>query len=142
MSQRPVVISAPLRTAIGTFGGSLKDTTAVELGALAVRAVLRHAKLDHAKVQTVVLGNVIQAGNKMNPARQAAIHGGLPVEVPAMTVNRVCGSGAQAIALAAQEIMLGLIDCALAGGMENMDRAPYLIGGGRWGYRTRRRADL
>ena len=135
MSQRPVVISAPLRTAIGTFGGSLKDTTAVELGALAVRAVLRHAKLDHAKVQTVVLGNVIQAGNKMNPARQAAIHGGLPVEVPAMTVNRVCGSGAQAIALAAQEIMLGLINCALAGGMENMDRAPYLIGGGRWGYR-------
>ena len=70
MSQRPVVISAPLRTAIGTFGGSLKDTTAVELGALAVRAVLRRAKLDHAKVQTVVLGNVIQAGNKMNPARR------------------------------------------------------------------------
>ena len=81
------------------------------------------------------MGNVIQAGNKMNPARQAAILGGLPVEVPAMTVNRVCGSGAQAIASAAQEIMLGMVDCAIAGGMENMDRAPYLMGGGRWGYR-------
>ncbi len=71
----------------------------------------------------------------MDPARQAAIHGGLPVEVPAMTVNRVCGSGAQAIASAAQEIMLGYINCALAGGMENMDRAPYLMGSARWGYR-------
>ena len=81
------------------------------------------------------MGNVIQAGNKMNPARQAAIDGGVPVEVPAMTVNRVCGSGAQAIATAAQEIMLGFIDSAVAGGMENMDRAPYLMSGGRWGYR-------
>jgi acetyl-CoA C-acetyltransferase len=81
------------------------------------------------------MGNVIQAGNKMNPARQAAIHGGLPVDVPAMTVNRVCGSGAQAIASAAQEVMLGFIDSAVAGGMENMDRAPYLMTSGRWGYR-------
>jgi acetyl-CoA C-acetyltransferase len=81
------------------------------------------------------MGNVIQAGNKMNAARQAAIDGGLPVEVPALTVNRVCGSGAQAIVSAAQEIMLGFIDCAIAGGMENMDCAPYLMGGARWGYR-------
>ena len=81
------------------------------------------------------MGNVIQAGNKMNPARQAAINGGIPVDVPALTVNRVCGSGAQAIASAAQEVMLGLIDSAVAGGMENMDRAPYLMGSGRWGYR-------
>jgi acetyl-CoA C-acetyltransferase len=72
----------------------------------------------------------------MNPARQAAIHGGLPVEVPAMTVNRVCGSGAQAVVSAAQEIMLGMIDSAVAGGMENMDQAPYLMSGGRWGYRV------
>jgi acetyl-CoA C-acetyltransferase len=135
MPNREVVLSAPLRTAIGTFGGALKETTATELGATAVRAVLARSKLDHAKVQTVVMGNVVQAGNKMNSARQAAIHGGLPVEVPAMTVNRVCGSGAQAIASAAQEIMLGYIDCALAGGMENMDRAPYLMGSARWGYR-------
>ena len=81
------------------------------------------------------MGNVIQAGTKMNPARQAALGGGLPVEVPAMTVNRVCGSGAQAIATAAQEIWLGHLDTAIAGGMENMDLAPYLLGGGRWGYR-------
>jgi len=81
------------------------------------------------------MGNVIQAGNKMNPARQAAIHSGIPVEVPAMTVNRVCGSGAQAIASAAQEIWLGNLHSAVAGGMENMDMAPYLMGSGRWGYR-------
>ncbi|HYM04834.1 MAG TPA: acetyl-CoA C-acetyltransferase [Stellaceae bacterium] len=135
MSGQSVVISAPVRTAIGTFGGSLKETPATELGATAIRAVLARAKLDPAKVQTVVMGNVVQAGNKMNPARQAAIHAGLPVQVPAMTVNRVCGSGAQAIASASLEIILGLIDCAVAGGMENMDRAPYLMGSGRWGYR-------
>jgi acetyl-CoA C-acetyltransferase len=135
MPDRTVVLSAPVRTAIGTFGGSLKETPATELGATAIRAVLARTKLDPAKVGTVVMGNVIQAGNKMNPARQAAIHGGLPVGVPAMTVNRVCGSGAQAIASAAQEVMLGMVDCAIAGGMENMDRAPYLMGGGRWGYR-------
>src|SRR5579864_9412774 len=135
MQNRTVVLSAPLRTAIGTFGGSLKDTAATELGASAVRAVLAQAQLDPAKVETVVMGNVVQAGNKMNPARQAAIQCGLLVEVPAMTVNRVCGSGAQAIASAAQEVMLGLVDCSIAGGMENMDRAPYLMGGGRWGYR-------
>ena len=81
------------------------------------------------------MGNVIQAGNKMNPARQSAVHGGLPVDVPAMTVNRVCGSGAQGIASAAQEIMLGMLDSAVAGGMENMDMAPYLAANGRWGYR-------
>jgi acetyl-CoA C-acetyltransferase len=135
MSDRTVVLSAPVRTAVGTFGGSLKGTPATELGATAIRAVLVRAKLDPAKLDTVVMGNVVQAGNKMNPARQAAIHGGLPVEVPAMTVNRVCGSGAQAIASAAQEVMLGMVDCAVAGGMENMDLAPYLMGGGRWGYR-------
>lgn len=135
MPDRTVVLSTPVRTAIGTFAGSLKETPATELGATAIRAVLARTRLDPAKVGTVVMGNVIQAGNKMNPARQAAIHGGLPVGVPAMTVNRVCGSGAQAIASAAQEVMLGMVDCAIAGGMENMDRAPYLMGGGRWGYR-------
>ena len=135
MPNNPVVISCPLRTAIGTYGGSLKETPATALGAAAIRGVLARAKLDPAKVQTVVMGNVVQAGNKMNPARQAAIHGGLPVEVPALTVNRVCGSGAQAIASAAQEVMLGLVDGAIAGGLENMDQAPYLMGGGRWGYR-------
>src|SRR6202035_2784060 len=91
--------------------------------------------LDAATIGSVVMGNVIQAGNKMNPARQASIGGGLPVSVPAMTVNRVCGSGAQAIVTAAQEIWLGHAKAMIAGGMENMDRAPYLIDGGRWSYR-------
>ena len=135
MANREVVICSSVRTAIGTYGGTLKDTPAVDLGAAAVRATLERAKLSSGDIGTVVMGNVIQAGNKMNPARQAAIHGGLPVGIPAMTVNRVCGSGAQAIASAAQEVMLGFIDSAVAGGMENMDRAPYLMSSGRWGYR-------
>jgi len=135
MNHREVVLCAPLRTAIGTYDSSLKAVPATELGTTVVKAVLDRAKLDGAKVGTVVMGNVIQAGNKMNPARQSAVNGGIPVDIPAMTVNRVCGSGAQAVASAAQEIMLGMLDSALAGGMENMDMAPYLMGSGRWGYR-------
>lgn len=135
MANREVVICSPVRTAIGTYGGALKDTPAVGLGAAVVRATVERAKLAPGDIGTVVMGNVIQAGNKMNPARQAAILGGLPVDVPAMTVNRVCGSGAQAIVSAAQEVMLGFIDSSIAGGMENMDRAPYLMSAGRWGYR-------
>jgi acetyl-CoA C-acetyltransferase len=135
MPSREVVLCHPVRTAIGTYNGTLKGTPATELGAAVVRETLRRAGLDPAKVGSVVMGNVIQAGNRMNPARQAAINGGIPVTVPAMTVNRVCGSGAQAIASAAQEIWLGDVDVAIAGGMENMDQAPYLMAGGRWGYR-------
>lgn len=135
MASREVVLAAAVRTAIGTYGGTLKETPAADLGAVAIRAVLERSGLPGSDIGTVVMGNVIQAGNKMNPARQAAIGGGLPVEVPAMTVNRVCGSGAQAIASAAQEVMLGYLESAIAGGMENMDRAPYLLGNGRWGYR-------
>ncbi len=135
MAAREVVLCNPVRTAIGTYGGSLKNIAATELGATVVKAVLERSGLSGADVGTVVMGNVVQAGNKMNPSRQAAIHGGIPVQVPAMTVNRVCGSGAQAIASAAQEVMLGMLDSALAGGMENMDKAPYLADGGRWGYR-------
>ena len=135
MANKEVVICSPVRTPIGTYGGTLKDMPAVDLGAVAVRATLERAKVSPGEIDTVVMGNVIQAGSKMNPARQAAIHGGIPVDIPAMTVNRVCGSGAQAIASAAQEVMLGFIDSAVAGGMENMDRAPYLMTSGRWGYR-------
>ena len=135
MSKTEVVVCSPVRTAIGTYGGTLKDTPATDIGAVAIRATLEHAKLTGGDINTVVMGNVIQAGNKMNPARQAAIQGGVPVNVPALTVNRVCGSGAQAIASAAQEIMLGFANSAIAGGMENMDRAPYLMTSGRWGYR-------
>src|SRR5437667_9608962 len=135
MPSRDVVLSQPVRTAIGTFNGTLKGTPATELGATVVRETLRRSGLERARGGSVVMGNVIQAANGMNPARQAAINGGVPVAVPAMTVTRVCGSGAQAIASAAQEIWLGHVDAAIAGGMENMDRAPYLIPSGRWGQR-------
>src|SRR6266403_4396445 len=135
MATRSVIFASPTRTPIGTFGGSLKDVPAPELGALAIRASLQRAGLEHDEIGTVVMGNVVQAGSKMNPGRQAAINAGLPVSVPAMTVNRVCGSGAQAIVSAAHEIMSGAVDIAVAGGMENMDLAPYLIARGRWGYR-------
>jgi acetyl-CoA C-acetyltransferase len=135
MAQREVVICAPQRTAIGTFGGTLKTTPATALGATAIGAVLSRAALPREAIGTVVMGNVVQAGAKMNPARQAAIGAGLPVEIPAMTVNRVCGSGAQAIVSAAQEVMLGFLDSAIAGGTENMDLAPYLQREARWGYR-------
>ena len=135
MGKLEVVLCNPVRTAIGTYGGALKDTTAPTLGAAAIREVLKRAALAPDKVEAVVLGNVVQAGVKMNPARQAAIAAGLPVQVPALTVNRVCGSGAQGVVNAALEIWSGMINCAIAGGMENMDQAPYLMYGGRWGYR-------
>ena len=135
MSAREVVLCSPVRTAIGAFNGALKTVPATDLGAAVVRATLQRSRLDAAATGSVVMGNVIEAGNKMNPARQASIGGGVPVSVPAMTINRVCGSGAQAIVTAAQQIAAGEVDCAIAGGMENMDRAPYLMDGGRWGYR-------
>ncbi|KTD52075.1 acetyl-CoA acetyltransferase [Legionella quinlivanii] len=130
-----VFICAPVRTAIGTFNGSLKNTPAPDLGAVVIRESLRRAALDSDTIQTVVMGQVVQAGAGMNPARQASIKGGLPVQVPAFTVNRVCGSGAQAIVSAYLEIISGNIDCAVAGGMENMDLGPYLLPSARWGYR-------
>lgn len=135
MKESNIVLCAPVRTAIGTYGGALKGMPAPQLGATVIAETLRRSGLTPEDVQNVVLGQVIQAGAKMNPARQAAIHAGLPVSVPAMTVNRVCGSGAQAVISAAQEIMLGHLDCAIAGGMENMDLAPYLDLRGRWGHR-------
>lgn len=135
MKTNNVVICAPIRTAIGTYNGSLKSVPGSELGATVIEACLHRAKLDPSHIETAVMGQVVQAGAKMNPSRQAAIGGGLAVNVPAMTVNRVCGSGAQAIVSAALEVMTGAVNCALAGGMENMDQAPYLVANGRWGYR-------
>ena len=135
MSQREVVLCHPVRTAIGTYNGSLKDVPAPTLGAAVIRETMKRAHLAADKVESLVMGNVIQAGVKMNPARQAGIGSGLPVAVPALTVNRVCGSGAQGIASAAQEIWAGFISCAVGGGMENMDRAPYLMPQARWGAR-------
>jgi len=135
MSKTEVVLCNPVRIAIGTYGGSLKDIPAPMLGAAVIRETLKRANLAADKVQTLVMGNVIQAGVKMNAARQAGIAAGLPVSVPALTVNRVCGSGAQGIVSAALEIAAGMVDCAIGGGMENMDRAPYLMPQTRWGAR-------
>lgn len=130
-----IVLCSPVRTAIGTYGGSLKAIPATQLGATSVRAALERSKLSPDLVDAVILGHVVQAGAGMNPARQAAIAAGLPVTTPAMTVNRVCGSGLQSVITAAQEILSGGAQCLAAGGMENMDQAPYLVPGGRWGYR-------
>lgn len=135
MANTEIVLCSPVRTAIGTYGGALKNTPAPELGAAVVRETLQRAGLAPEAIDTVVLGQVIQAGARMNPARQAAIGGGLPVQVPALTVNRVCGSGAQSIVSAALEVAAGSARAAIAGGMENMDQAPYLVPGARWGTR-------
>jgi acetyl-CoA C-acetyltransferase len=135
MANNEVVLCGAVRTPIGTYGGALKDVPATELGAWVIRETLLRNGLAGSQVQSLVMGNVIQAGNRMNPARQAGLAAGLPVEVPALTVNRVCGSGAQAIVNAALEVAAGMVDCAVAGGMENMDRAPYLLPQGRWGAR-------
>jgi acetyl-CoA C-acetyltransferase len=135
MSSHSVVIAEPVRTAIGAFGGTLKDVPAAHLGAVAIRAAVERAGVRPDEIETAAMGNVLQAGAKMNPARQAAVQAGLPVTTPALTVNRVCGSGAQAIVSAAQEILLGNANAAIAGGMESMDQAPYLVQRGRWGYR-------
>ena len=112
MATQDVVLCSPVRTAIGAYNGSLKTIPAPELGAAVVRETLMRSGLDAAAIGSVVMGNVIQAGNKMNPARQASIGGGMPVSLPAMTVNRVCGSGAQAIVTSAQQIAAGEIDAA------------------------------
>jgi len=130
-----IVICEPVRTAIGTYGGSFKEVAATELGATAIKAAINRSGIRPEDVSSVILGNVVQAGNGMNPARQAAINGGIPVSVPAQTVNRVCGSGAQALLSGAQEIAFGAADAVVVGGMENMDRAPYLLPSGRWGAR-------
>ena len=135
MATNEVVICGAVRTPIGTYGGSLKDVPASDLGAAVIRETLLRNGIAGSQVQSLVMGNVIQAGNRMNPARQAGLAAGLPVEVTALTVNRVCGSGAQAVVSAALEVATGMVDCVVAGGMENMDRAPYLLPQGRWGAR-------
>lgn len=122
-----VVLAGPCRTAIGRFQGALSPFSAPQLGALVVREAVRRSGLKPSDVQEVILGCVLQAGLGQNPARQAAIHGGIPDDVGAMTVNKVCGSGLKAVALAAQAIRAGDLECALAGGMESMTNAPYLL---------------
>jgi len=131
---RQVVFLSAVRTAIGTFGGSLKDIPATQLGATCVREAIARAGINKSKIGSCVFGNVIQTDTR-DPylARVAGIDGGLPIDTPAMTVNRLCGSGLQAIISAAQQISLGDIDIAVAGGAESMSRAPYLVPAQRWG---------
>jgi acetyl-CoA C-acetyltransferase len=130
-----VVIVSACRTPIGAFGGALKHLTAPDLGAIVIREAIARAKVAPADVGDVVLGCVLQAAAGMNVARQAALKAGLPNEVPAETVNRVCGSGLQAVVHAVEAIRVGYVDTVLAGGTESMSNAPYLLKGARWGYR-------
>src|ERR1700730_14429438 len=130
--ENAVIVSAA-RTPVGTMGGAFVDVPAPTLGAVAAAEALRRAGLD--TVDEVLMGNVLSAGLGQNPARQAALGAGLAEQTPSMTVNKVCGSGLKTIALAAQAIRAGDAEVVLAGGMENMSRAPYLLQNGRFGYR-------
>jgi acetyl-CoA C-acetyltransferase len=135
MSDKDAVILAGCRTPIGTFGGAFKDVAAVELGTVVVREALARAGVAGDRVDEVVLGCVLQAGLGMNPARQVAIKAGLPESTPAVTVNKVCGSGLKAVTMAAQAVKCGDAEVVIAGGAESMTRAPYLLPGARWGER-------
>ena len=132
---RDIVILSACRTPIGSFGGSLRDLSAVDLGAIVVREALRRAGVAPGEVGDVILGCVLQAGAGMNVARQAALRAGVPPSVPAETVNRVCGSGLQAVVHAVETIRAGASDVVVAGGTESMSNSPYLLEGARWGYR-------
>jgi len=132
--KRAVIVSA-VRTAIGSFGGSLATTPVVELGALVIREALARVGLRGDQVDEVIMGNVLQAGLGQNPARQAAIKAGIPHDVPSYTVNKVCGSGLKAVSLAVGAVLLGDAEVVVAGGMENMSLAPYLLEKARSGYR-------
>jgi acetyl-CoA C-acetyltransferase len=129
------VILSACRTPIGSFGGVFKDLSAVDLGAVVIREAIARADVRAADIGDVVMGCVLQAGAGMNVARQAALRAGIPVEVPGETINRVCGSGLQAVVHAVEAVKAGFIDLMLAGGTESMSNAPYLLKGARWGYR-------
>ncbi len=129
------VILSACRTPIGAFGGAFKDVSAVDLGAVVIREAIARAGVTPADVGDVVMGCVLQAGAGMNVARQAALKAGVPVEVPGETVNRVCGSGMQAVVHAVEAIRVGYVDIMIGGGTESMSNAPYLLKGARWGYR-------
>lgn len=132
---REVVIVSAARTPIGSFGGSLSGLSAVELGTAAAREVIRRSGIDPSQIDDVIIGNILSAGLGQNPARQISIFSGIPDNVTAMTINKLCGSGLRAVSMAAQFIMLGDADIILAGGTESMSNAPYLLPKGRFGYR-------
>ena len=130
-----VVLSEPLRTAIGTFGGTLKDVSAVDLGTTVVKEIVNRTSVPPEQIDDCVMGNILGAGLGQNPARQVSINSGLRVETPAITINRVCGSGLQSVVSAAQAIKSGDCECVVAGGMENMSAAPFYLRKARWGYK-------
>ncbi len=132
---REVVIASAVRTAVGTFGGGLRDIPAVELGKIAVQEALKRGKIKPEQVEEVILGNVLQAGQGQNPARQVLIYSGIPKEIPATTINKVCASGLKSVMMAAQAIKAGDMDIVVAGGIESMSQAPYYLPLARWGYR-------
>ena len=132
---KEVVIASAVRTAIGAFGGALKETPAVELGGIVIKEVLRRAKVRQDKVDLVVMGNVLQAGEGQNPARQAALLADISQYTPALTVNAVCGSGMEAVITASQKIQTGAVEIVIAGGMECMSNAPFVLPQARWGAR-------
>ncbi|WP_040210624.1 acetyl-CoA C-acetyltransferase, partial [Clostridium polynesiense] len=132
---REVVIVSAVRTALGSFGGALKDVSAADLGAVVIKEAVKRAGIKPEQVDEVLFGNVIQAGSGQNVARQSSVKAGLPVEVPATTINMVCGSGLRTVAMAAQMIKLGDADVIVAGGTENMSAAPYVLKNARWGQR-------
>jgi acetyl-CoA C-acetyltransferase len=130
---REVVIASAVRTPVGSFGGSLKDISAVDLGALVIKEAVKRAGIKPEDVEEVVMGNVLQAGLGQNTARQSSVKAGLPLETSSFTINKVCGSGLRAVSLARQMILSGDTDIVVAGGMENMSRAPYVVNEARWG---------
>jgi acetyl-CoA C-acetyltransferase len=132
---REVVIAQSVRTPIGVFGGKLREVTAVELGGLVIEAVLKRAMIRPEKVDEVIMGNVLQAGLGQNPARQSAIRAGISQYIPSYTINKVCGSGMKAVIAATQAIKAGDADIIVAGGMENMSEAPFILPNSRWGQR-------
>lgn len=132
---KEIVILSAARTAVGRFGGTLSGIPAEKLGSIAIAEALKRAGVQPEQVSEVLMGCVLQAGQGQNPARQASIHAGIPKEVPAMTVNMVCGSGLRAVNLAAAELLTGEAEIVVAGGMENMSAAPYLLPNARFGYR-------
>ncbi|WP_411682668.1 acetyl-CoA C-acetyltransferase [Clostridium thailandense] len=132
---REVVIASAVRTAVGSFGGSLKDISAVDLGALVIKEALNRSGIKPELVDEVIMGNVLQAGLGQNTARQSSVKAGIPVETSSFTINKVCGSGLRAVSLAFQMILSGYNDIIVAGGMENMSRSPYLLNNARWGQR-------
>lgn len=129
------VIVSGTRTAIGSFGGALKDVSPITLASHVVSEALQRARVAKDEVQEVIFGNVLQAGLGQNPARLAAVTAGIPTSVPSHTVNKVCGSGLKAVALAAQAIATGDVEIIVAGGTESMSQAPFVLKGARWGYR-------